>query len=266
MERYDGDLHEDSFRVDLSNFKSEELEDDVDEQLGDVISHTCLVGKVNSERFFNAGMLKSSLNQVWNLKGAFRVTNKKHNLFLVGFEYEEDSMAECDDRIENRIGSNRYVRVRIEFLPEKPLIPGIHVIDSMGIEHWVKVKYERLGEFCYRCGRVTHATRRCTKPKRAHEGQELESIYSFGPWLKAKETGHRSYLLRKPASKETKTDVNDQANAYQVPPDNGDQVPPANLAANSEADQIVVATQVQENASEVEDMPDGDRTPRMHQF
>ncbi|KAJ4836258.1 hypothetical protein Tsubulata_035569 [Turnera subulata] len=285
MERFDDDLHEEHFRVDLSKFQSNDLVDDVEEQLGDVISRTYLVGKVHSEHFFNAGMFKSSLNQVWNLKGAFRVAVKKNNIFLVGFEYEEDcekvykgcpwlianahtnfrrwlphmsinqvplrlscfwiqlhelpldflegckireickvftSVVQLDTKIESRLGWNGYIRARIEFFPEKPLVPGIHVKDSIGIEHWVKVRYERLGEFCYRCGRVTHATRRCTKPKRAHEGQELESIYSFGPWLRAKEAGHRPLLLRKPILNERKTGNLTHENANVVPPDVGD--------------------------------------------
>ncbi|KAJ4838540.1 hypothetical protein Tsubulata_004569 [Turnera subulata] len=195
MERFDDDLNKEHFRVDLSKFKSNNPEDDVEEQLGDVISRTYLVGKVHSERFFNAGIFKSSLNQI-----------QLHELpldFLEGRKIREickvfASAVEFDTKIESRLGWNGYIRARVEFFPEKPLVPRIHVKDSMGIEHWVKVRYERLGEFCYRCGRVTHATRRCSKPRRAFEGQELESIYSFGPWLRAKEAGHRPLMFKKP--------------------------------------------------------------------
>ncbi|KAJ4832429.1 hypothetical protein Tsubulata_028485 [Turnera subulata] len=63
MERYDNDLNKDNYWVDLSNLKSDDLVDDVDEKLGDVISHTCLVGVVFSERFIDAGMFKSSFNR-----------------------------------------------------------------------------------------------------------------------------------------------------------------------------------------------------------
>ncbi|KAJ4837346.1 hypothetical protein Tsubulata_008324, partial [Turnera subulata] len=63
MERYDNDLNKDNYWVDLSNLKSDDLVDDVDEKLGDVISHTCLVGVVFSERFIDAEMFKSSFNR-----------------------------------------------------------------------------------------------------------------------------------------------------------------------------------------------------------
>lgn len=55
-----------------------------------------------------------------------------------------------------------------------------------GDELWVHFKYERLADFCYNCGMLTHVTGRC-------EYKELVKITSksgvyaklYGTWLKA---------------------------------------------------------------------------------
>ncbi|KAJ4824643.1 hypothetical protein Tsubulata_020479 [Turnera subulata] len=56
-----------------------------------------------------------------------------------------------------------------------------------GQKLWVKIKYERLGELCYRCGHVTHNICRCTRPPREDEGLELEYVLSVEPWMGARE-------------------------------------------------------------------------------
>ncbi|KAJ4837781.1 hypothetical protein Tsubulata_026323 [Turnera subulata] len=63
---------------------------------------------------------------------------------------------EIDAGLETIWGWNRFVRVRIEFLPRHPLIAGIHVTNMLDTKHWIKVQYERLGEFYFNCGRITH--------------------------------------------------------------------------------------------------------------
>ncbi|KAJ4845935.1 hypothetical protein Tsubulata_008421 [Turnera subulata] len=64
-------------------------------------------------------------------------------------------------------------------------------------KHWVKIKYERLGEFCYRCGRITHTIRKCPRPPRQDEGMETESVLSVGPWMRAKEVVGKYYPGKK---------------------------------------------------------------------
>ncbi|KAJ4847784.1 hypothetical protein Tsubulata_003330 [Turnera subulata] len=103
---------------------------------------------------------------------------------------------EIDDRLENIMRWNGFVQVRIEFVPNKPIMSGIHVTVMLGNKHFVKLYYERLGEFCYNCGKITHPNRRCNWPLRQNNNVEQESIYSFGPWLRAKERMNRFGMRR----------------------------------------------------------------------
>ncbi|KAJ4822882.1 hypothetical protein Tsubulata_023549 [Turnera subulata] len=95
------------------------------------------------------------------------------------------------------LGSYGFVCLKIEFLPEHPLVPGLHVFDEPGQKHWLKIKYEHLGELCYRCGRITHTTRKSTRPRRQDEGVELESVLSVGPWIRAREVVGKYYPEKK---------------------------------------------------------------------
>lgn len=57
------------------------------------------------------------------------------------------------------------VRVRIDVT--RQLVCGRKIIIEGGKPKWVNFKYERLPNFCYRCGFLNHALKDCT------EGQEL---------------------------------------------------------------------------------------------
>lgn len=49
-----------------------------------------------------------------------------------------------------------YMRVRIRIDVRKPLKPKKKIVKKDGTEFTVTCKYERLGEFCFSCGMVTH--------------------------------------------------------------------------------------------------------------
>ncbi|KAJ4832948.1 hypothetical protein Tsubulata_024091 [Turnera subulata] len=104
---------------------------------------------------------------------------------------------EIDDRLESIMGWNGFVRVKIEFLPERAFIPGIHFYDSLGEKVWIKIRYERLGEFCVNCRRITHNKRNCSRLGRIIEKEEKESIHSVGPWLRARESIGKSWKGKK---------------------------------------------------------------------
>ncbi|KAJ4825288.1 hypothetical protein Tsubulata_012508 [Turnera subulata] len=134
---FDVDFKEEMFTIRFNKENEANKEADVGATFGEMISRTCLVGKMYSDRSFTAGMVKAGLDRAWNLKGEFRVTEK-------------------------------------------------------GQRHWIKIRYERLGEFCSNCGRITHPTKRCPRPRRTIHREEAESIYSFGPWLQAKGSARRA--------------------------------------------------------------------------
>ncbi|KAJ4845947.1 hypothetical protein Tsubulata_028229 [Turnera subulata] len=76
---------------------------------------------------------------------------------------------------------------------KRSLILGIHVVDEARQNHWVKVKYEHLGEFSYRCSMIYHSVHSCSKSKRDNEGNEMESISSLGLWMHAEEVRCKAF-------------------------------------------------------------------------
>ncbi|KAJ4829218.1 hypothetical protein Tsubulata_024528 [Turnera subulata] len=87
-----------------------------------------------------------------------------------------------------------------------PLLPGVTCLDQNGAEIWVSFQYERLGELCYRCVKITHPTSRCPKPTRPSEDCERPAEDSYGPWMRAKEIFGKHY----PAKKQIPMDMQEE--------------------------------------------------------
>ncbi|KAB2606847.1 hypothetical protein D8674_006564 [Pyrus ussuriensis x Pyrus communis] len=72
-----------------------------------------------------------------------------------------------------------FLRVRIVVDTEKPLFKGCWIRRDTNRDTWVEFRYERLQDFCYRCGRIGHNNTECTV-----EVTE-EGAVAYGEWLKA---------------------------------------------------------------------------------
>ncbi|KAJ4851094.1 hypothetical protein Tsubulata_016170 [Turnera subulata] len=170
-----------------------------------------MVGKILGDRRPHISQIRSQKLNVWYIKGDFRIIPKPNNVFLFGFELEEDkkkvlkgspwlvsNMHLClKGWFPDMILSQGFIRARVEIDIGKPLLPGVACIDSNGKEFWIRFQYERLGELCCRCSLITHPTNQCLKPPRPDEGIEREAKDSFGPWMRAKEIFGKHYPARK---------------------------------------------------------------------
>lgn len=58
---------------------------------------------------------------------------------------------------------------------DKPLQRGLFVTDGVGWKSWVYVRYEKLPEFCYRCGYIGHSEKDCSG--RDREGEVVQWPY-----------------------------------------------------------------------------------------
>ncbi|KAJ4841100.1 hypothetical protein Tsubulata_037185 [Turnera subulata] len=68
---------------------------------------------------------------------------------------------------------------------DSPLLPGNQVKDLVGNTVWISFKYEKLADFCYRCGRLDHKLQSCKEKIRKDEALERKATNSFGAWMRA---------------------------------------------------------------------------------
>lgn len=81
------------------------------------------------------------------------------------------------------VGWEMFMRVKINLDIGKPLPRGIKVRVGQDSTKWVGFKYERLGDFCYFCGRLGHTDRDCPHITGTEDGPEM--VYQYGPFMVA---------------------------------------------------------------------------------
>ncbi len=81
-------------------------------------------------------------------------------------------------------GGGQAMRIRVSMDLTKPLCRGRKATLEKGREVWISIKYERLPNFCYWCGLVSHSDKDCPHWLRNQEKMQLE-VQQFGPWLRA---------------------------------------------------------------------------------
>ncbi|OMO79250.1 Zinc finger, CCHC-type [Corchorus olitorius] len=73
-----------------------------------------------------------------------------------------------------------YMRTRLELDVNKSLIPGFWVPRQDKGKLWVRLKYEKLGDFCFNCGKIGHMGKNCDVVLSDNNREN-----AFGPWMKA---------------------------------------------------------------------------------
>lgn len=86
------------------------------------------------------------------------------------------------DSKNNTSGWRECMRIRIKIDVRKPLKRRKKIMRKNGTEVIVNCKYERLREFCFTCGLVSHTDRYCGK---LLENTEEVGENEWGVWLKA---------------------------------------------------------------------------------
>ena len=72
-----------------------------------------------------------------------------------------------------------FLRAKVTFDTAKPLVSGCWIPRPNNNESWIEFRYERLQDFCYKCGRIGHANVECTFE--AIKG----GLAGYGEWTKA---------------------------------------------------------------------------------
>lgn len=106
----------------------------------------------------------------------------------VGILHKETVTKRC-------VVGHRFLRVRVDISLKNALPPGFFYDRVNDDELWVQFKYERLPDFCLKCGFLDHVTGRC-------KFESLATITSahgiraktYGPWLKAEVTRNLEFV------------------------------------------------------------------------
>ena len=81
--------------------------------------------------------------------------------------------------LEDETGNGQCMRVRVRLDISKPLCRGRKLGQVKGVEGWVSFEYERMPNFCYRCGIPNHGDGDCEDWLRTPPTQR-ESFQSIG--------------------------------------------------------------------------------------
>ncbi|XP_040996058.1 uncharacterized protein LOC121242232 [Juglans microcarpa x Juglans regia] len=142
----------------------------------------CLFAFILTDKNANREAFKSTMAKVWNLAVhnlPFTSMNE-HLGKKIGAAIGKVHTVEIDDR---GCGWGSYLSIRVEVNVNKPLLRG-KMINLGGKKCWTYFKYERLTNFCFKCGLLKHANGKCpsfnlvSQSKEQHE-QWLRAASSF---------------------------------------------------------------------------------------
>ncbi|KAF4348271.1 hypothetical protein G4B88_017228 [Cannabis sativa] len=157
------------------------------------LSSLCLYSKVVAPMVVDAKALTEVVTSRWLKKvTVFSLVEESSmfSCFKLGFESEEDSewaleqgpwsfkgytfalrkwmpsvegpicLVELEE--DNPASWNLFLRVQVDFNIENPLVSGCFFDLGSGVKRWIQFKYEKIGIFCYFCGRLGHQRKGCS--------------------------------------------------------------------------------------------------------
>ena len=86
------------------------------------------------------------------------------------------------EETEKEMVGGDFVRVRVRIDVLKPLSRVRRVVLDEDTKIWVSFKYEKLTNFCYCCGMVSHDEKECEKWL-ARKGANSHAKQEYGAWL-----------------------------------------------------------------------------------
>lgn len=93
------------------------------------------------------------------------------------------------------IAGNHYLKFKIDLSINNPLPPGFLQEREDGDERWIQFKFEKLLDFCYKCGKLDHVTRACWSENPATI-TTAKGIISrlYGLWIRAEHGGSLLFI------------------------------------------------------------------------
>lgn len=82
-----------------------------------------------------------------------------------------------------------FIRLKVKLLVDEPLKTGFYMDSDHPYNRWIWFRYERLPNFCYNCGRLSHTKQTCPYEivGNISEEERKHGIHSLGPLLRAED-------------------------------------------------------------------------------
>ena len=100
------------------------------------------------------------------------------------------------------IQHQRFTRLRVEVDITRPLMPGFFLPRPGLNDLWISMKYEKLPEFCFRCGVIGHDYRFCGSTQTKLTNQFGMKFNAFGRWLRSESNLTPTGVYEKPPNPE----------------------------------------------------------------
>ncbi|KAK9290065.1 hypothetical protein L1049_008229 [Liquidambar formosana] len=98
------------------------------------------------------------------------------------------SSPKVDFRSKEALIKSTFLRVQVDLNVHNPLKTGFTLKRQSLPDVWIQFKYERLSDFCYKCGRLCHSEKACSWDVPLDSGSSglpRQGALAFGPWLRA---------------------------------------------------------------------------------
>lgn len=92
--------------------------------------------------------------------------------------------------LDNSQPLKNFLRILVLINTTKPLKTGTFIKRENGLTWWLAFKFERLSDFCFRCGKLGHTFTSCSLPQPDSEGV-LDPRLAYGSWMRASSMGGR---------------------------------------------------------------------------
>ncbi|KAK7814756.1 uncharacterized protein CFP56_002619 [Quercus suber] len=164
------------------------------------VGNFCVVIKILTQRSINLEVVRKNIRMLWKPNKGVKISEIDEDLFLVEFGDGKDKK-KCKtketgwvigsslglvldvDVPESRVQWSKCLRVRVRIDVTKRLVRGKKITIEGGESIWVSFKFERLPNFCYRCGLLNHALKDCNKGFKLSKN-EGENVLQYGAWLR----------------------------------------------------------------------------------
>ncbi|KAL0015774.1 hypothetical protein SO802_002843 [Lithocarpus litseifolius] len=167
----------------------------------EVVIH-CLAGKFFTKRVLNVDAVARTFKPLWKPAGELKIRDIEEGILLFEFEdvpdlervleYEPWSydkslvvLKKVADAEDDGSGGE-FLQVRVAVDITKPLLRCCKLWSEGRHIGWVGIQYERLPNFCYWCGQVSHGERDCTVWLRG-KGNLKKEDQQYGEWMRAKQ-------------------------------------------------------------------------------